>query len=114
MRVDYSKCEFSKTTKIEARKRAGHACELCGQHGDQNNVLEAHHIIPLSFICYFTQAIIPYLRSLQNCRILCHDCHGLEDEQANFTTIDQIILRAVLMFDENRDVLSTEVQQIQH
>ncbi len=59
----------------EARKRAGHRCENCGQvevrSRDGRAKLEVHHIVPLrGEPRFFSAHNLPF-----NLVVFCHDCH---------------------------------------
>jgi 5-methylcytosine-specific restriction endonuclease McrA len=55
-----------------AWRRAGCECEQCGSKED----LEGDHILALWYAAeYFPQLSSWVLKSLENCRVLCHNCH---------------------------------------
>lgn len=73
-------CEFSRSTKWEARKRAGHKCEIC----DARAELSVHHLLGIDIaLKYYPEISHAAIRSLANALCLCSACHNHMDKQAH-------------------------------
>lgn len=75
-RSNYPEYEFSKSTVIEALKRANFTCENCGTRklDTPEKYLEIHHLI---YVWYAIDNNIPHaiITSVENAMCLCHSCH---------------------------------------
>jgi 5-methylcytosine-specific restriction endonuclease McrA len=67
--------EFDASTLTEAYRLAGGVCEACGKPDSKENPLNYDHILPISFCIKYQVFALPLVKSLANCRLLCHDCH---------------------------------------
>lgn len=82
--------EFPPATKEYAYRRSGGSCEQCGS----KEQIEMDHILPLWYAAeYFPQLAKFALKSAENIRCLCHNCH-LKKHQDN----DVIVFTAQAMY----------------
>lgn len=87
--------EFSDTIKLEALKHAEFKCQRCSKPKEEVGILFFHHILPVAIAAAKYPNIAPHLiGSLANCRVLCHDCHLIEDRESRlyYRTIAQALL----------------------
>lgn len=79
--------EFTPDTKIDALKRSGFKCELCGvpKHEARDGYLEIHHKLAIAAAINYYPSLAPALiRSIANAQVLCKDCHQQEDNRMRF------------------------------
>jgi 5-methylcytosine-specific restriction endonuclease McrA len=69
--------EFDNETRQEALRLSNRTCEACGKPETQDETFHHHfdHIIPISFAIKYPVFALPLIKSLQNCRVLCPECH---------------------------------------
>ncbi len=73
--------EFSDETKLEALRRANWRCERCGRQKQDVGYLEIHHRLGIAIaLRYHPEISHALLSSIANARVLCHDCHRIEDQ----------------------------------
>ena len=75
--------EFGDTTKNDARKRQEGLCAACGE--DLTDYFEhAHHVVPKQT---GKGPADFWLRSADNCVVLCEDCHTAYHGHGRFATV---------------------------
>lgn len=73
-----SEYEFPGHVKVKAMIRAEGKCEECGFDG----TVQIHHLLPIYYATNYYPQIAPYLvASLDNAKVLCHDCHRIYDSK---------------------------------
>lgn len=92
--------EFPPHVRKEALKQAGYCCDRCGAHKNdtKNKYLELHHQLGIAIAIKYYPEISPLvISSLANCRVLCYDCHIIEDKEdhRNHILIAQTLLKVV-------------------
>ncbi len=77
--------EFPHQTVIDALRRADWKCEQCGKpkKDTPEGYLELHHLLPVMIAVKYYPHILPELiASLDNCKVLCCQCHSKADEES--------------------------------
>ena len=85
-RINRAPMEFSDETKIEALKRASFKCEDCGRSKEdlkkagEPGYFQLHHILGIAVaVRLFPWIGYEVIKSVENCRCLCHKCHRVEE-----------------------------------
>jgi 5-methylcytosine-specific restriction endonuclease McrA len=96
---------FSYDTKLEALERSFYQCEHCGGYESKKNRFEAHHLVAIFFA---RETNIPHalIKSLENCTILCKQCHShvhLQENRQQYAQIAWYIFGIDVHPDYSRD-----------
>lgn len=95
MQINREPYEFTYETRLEGLKRAEFCCQRCGKHKKEVGQLYAHHVLPINIAIKYYPHILPeYIKSVQNLRMVCKECHMYEDDESkqNHVLLAQALL----------------------